>query len=716
MAIMGTNGADSLTGTKGSDRIDGRRGNDVLNGGDGADSLLGDAGDDILNGGNGGDRLNGGAGNDILNGGNGDDYLDGGAGIGDDTLRGGAGDDTYSYYTGRGKDRIVDTGGIDTLFISLAESLTVLSPWTTTTLANGTSFRGIEHLDVQVDGTADRVIVMNSGDDFVRFGARHPMGEDASYRDVNESQSVAYSVDLGAGDDNFFSSYSHAAHVIDGGAGLDHAAFDFFHAESGVAVSLAATDSGVPSLIRLTNIESLEVVGGSGDDSFIGGALSDSLFGGGGDDRLEGGDGEDLLVGHAGGDTILGGAGDDEIYGGRRPITNDESGDGPDLLYGDSGNDFIYTTSGDSADGGADIDRLYFASKRDTTFVFTDGAGSIDSDTTVANFEELSWRGGAEKDVVTGGARRDFLEGNDGNDTLKGAGGDDMLADGRGDDHLFGNSGDDILVRGTEFHYRDGSWTGTDVFDGGAGTDTVRFGTFGFYYHYYGHPIGPVDPDTDILDFYLFRDVAGSVTIDLVDQSKNAGLAEGLTLKSVEVIYGAAGEDDLRGADGADALHGHGSDDTLYGRAGKDRLDGGGGSDRLDGGSGNDRLDGGKGNDRLTGGLGADDLRGGTGADVFVFRSIEETTPGKSGRDTILDFRGADRIDLSAIDASTKTKGNQAFTFVGTDAFSKQAGELRYDKGKSGSYIRADVDGDGKSDFAIELDEVRSLTKGDFIL
>ena len=42
--------------------------------------------------------------------------------------------------------------------------------------------------------------------------------------------------------------------------------------------------------------------------------------------------------------------------------------------------------------------------------------------------------------------------------------------------------------------------------------------------------------------------------------------------------------------------------------------------------------------------------------------------------------RGTDRIDLSAIDANPgDAGGNDAFTFIGTGAFTNVAGELRYE-------------------------------------
>jgi hypothetical protein len=75
-----------------------------------------------------------------------------------------------------------------------------------------------------------------------------------------------------------------------------------------------------------------------------------------------------------------------------------------------------------------------------------------------------------------------------------------------------------------------------------------------------------------------------------------------------------------------------------------------------------------------------------------------------------------DRIDLSAIDASSKTSGNQAFFFKGTAAFSGAAGEVRYVKQASDTYIYADVNGDKKADLTIHLDDAVTLTKDYFIL
>ena len=80
--IVGTAGADVLTGTTadnaisglgGSDKLYGRAGNDTLDGGDGEDQLYGEAGTDVLKGGLGDDTLFGGAGADTIDGGEGYD-------------------------------------------------------------------------------------------------------------------------------------------------------------------------------------------------------------------------------------------------------------------------------------------------------------------------------------------------------------------------------------------------------------------------------------------------------------------------------------------------------------------------------------------------------------------------------------------------------------------------------------------------------------------
>lgn len=186
----------------------------------------------------------------------------------------------------------------------------------------------------------------------------------------------------------------------------------------------------------------------------------------------------------------------------------------------------------------------------------------------------------------------------------------------------------------------------------------------------------------------------------------------------IDILKGGAGSDVLIGGEGNDRLLGELGSDQLYGGDGVDVLDGGDGNDVLDGGSGNDRLVGGAGNDQLVGGLGADQLFGGAGADIFVFRSAGVSTVATASRDTIFDFDGVsgDRIDLRAIDANVRTAANDAFTLIGSEAFSKVAGELRYQQSAGDTFVLGDLNGDGKADFSIRFDAAISFTSGYFLL
>lgn len=143
-----------------------------------------------------------------------------------------------------------------------------------------------------------------------------------------------------------------------------------------------------------------------------------------------------------------------------------------------------------------------------------------------------------------------------------------------------------------------------------------------------------------------------------------------------------------------------------------------GGNDKITGGIYNDKLEGFGGNDVLYGRQGADKLYGSSGADVFTFKSIKDSTVSSSGRDTIYDFSASqrDKIDLRSMDSNTKTAGNQAFSFIGKNAFHDKAGELRYEKSGSGCLVSGDVNGDGSADFSIYLRNLTNLSKSYFLL
>jgi Ca2+-binding RTX toxin-like protein len=169
----------------------------------------------------------------------------------------------------------------------------------------------------------------------------------------------------------------------------------------------------------------------------------------------------------------------------------------------------------------------------------------------------------------------------------------------------------------------------------------------------------------------------------------------------------------LTGTSGNDILNGAGGNDTIMGLAGNDVLAGFAGADYLSGDAGSDQLNGGAGDDTLVGGAGRDELTGGAGSDLFRFVAFSESAVG-GNRDRILDFnRGAgDRIDLALIDANTALAGDQAFTFIGSAAFGRVAGQLRF----SGGVLQVDVNGDARADMDIAVQGVSSLLATDLML
>ena len=188
--------------------------------------------------------------------------------------------------------------------------------------------------------------------------------------------------------------------------------------------------------------------------------------------------------------------------------------------------------------------------------------------------------------------------------------------------------------------------------------------------------------------------------------------------KGEDTISGAAGDDTLRGGRGGEHMDGGGGEDLLIGSYGDDSLLGGDGDDRLFGSLGRDTLAGGLGDDYLMGGAnndvlrssdGADTLKGGVGWDRFEFFAADGQT------NVIIDFQsGAEKIDVSAIDADAGTGGDQAFAFV--SAFTDHAGEAvkTYNAVSGVTTVQFDVDGNGEADLVLKI--VAQTANGDFVL
>ena len=140
--------------------------------------------------------------------------------------------------------------------------------------------------------------------------------------------------------------------------------------------------------------------------------------------------------------------------------------------------------------------------------------------------------------------------------------------------------------------------------------------------------------------------------------------------------------------------------------SGNDVLNGNDAANKLLSQAGNDTVNGFGGNDAIYAAGGADTLTGGTGKDVFLYAEVTDSGVGL-GRDVITDFtRGEDKIDLDQMGGKT---------FIGTAAFSGQAGQVNYHAGDGVTVVRVDVDGDRQTDFEIELSGLLQLDTSDFI-
>jgi Ca2+-binding RTX toxin-like protein len=155
--------------------------------------------------------------------------------------------------------------------------------------------------------------------------------------------------------------------------------------------------------------------------------------------------------------------------------------------------------------------------------------------------------------------------------------------------------------------------------------------------------------------------------------------------------------------------------DMLFGSRGDDVLNGAGGYDTLLGGIGNDAINGGSGGDDIIGGAGRDVMNGGSGCDAFIYQAASDSTFGAS-HDVISDFTsGIDWIDLCGVDARTGTAGNQAFSWVGTAAFTG-VGQLRYEHVGGSTIVYGNTTGDATPEFQIELTGTLTLHAWDFVL
>ncbi|MCB2076197.1 MAG: sulfatase-like hydrolase/transferase [Novosphingobium sp.] len=288
-------GANTIDGGPGNDRLEGYRNNDTIDG---------KGGDDLIGGGIGNDRLIGGPGNDEIWGGTGVDTVVFDGPRSDWTI---TFDQRVTYVTSK-----VD-GSVDTLrditWLEFAD--VTVSVWT----LPGVSLTA---------GATGEVLVGTNGKDTLTGGPG---------ADFLDGLGGVDTMTGGAGDDEYGANYNDII-IEQPGGGYDHINLNTFISTTPYVLPANVESLGIKpdqESILTGNALDNRIYGGLEADVISGMDGNDYLAGSEGDDTLDGGEGDDRLMGASGIDLLEGGPGNDTL----------EGGGGPDTLNGGTGNDML---------------------------------------------------------------------------------------------------------------------------------------------------------------------------------------------------------------------------------------------------------------------------------------------------------------------------------------------------------------------------------------
>ena len=655
--------------------------------GGGANTVTTGAGDDQITSNGGNDKINGGDGIEYWTG----DYSASGtartfawnAATGAGTLTGGTtltSIESVNFTGGTGNDTVTIDGDVAAYYGSITtgdgnDSITLRA-------GNVQVFGGVGTDSLTLDFSADvngtSTSLSNSsaggfGGSFSAFGSSY------YYSGFHDVENV--SVLCGSGDDYVTIDptplASGATVSANGGAGNDWLTIDF-SALSNTSFVVGSTGAITSNRGSFANFENFYVTVGGGANTVTTGAGDDQITSNGGNDKINGGDGIEYWTGDysasgtartfawnaaTGAGTLTGGTTLTSIESvnftsgtGNDTVTIDgyNAGYGVSINTGDGDDAITLRVGGVGANGGAGTDALTLDFTAETNAVSV--SLSDNSDGGVYGSYSAFGYGGSFADF-----EKVIARGGSAGDWMSGAGGADTFFGNGGSDSLIGNAGNDSLDGGG----------GIDSMTGGLGNDT--------------YVVGAVADISTELAGEGTDTIRSSITLSL-SATERANI-ENLTLIGTAAI-------NATGSAVNNTLTGNAAGNVLTGLGGVDRLIGSGGADTLD---------------------------GGLGGDKFIYNAVGDSATGAA--DTIVAFDGlgaaaGDQIDLSKIDANTIIAADQAFSFIGTGAFTGTAGELHVVASGVDSLVQGDINGDAIADFEILVKNAAAANwaVGDFAL
>jgi Ca2+-binding RTX toxin-like protein len=757
--ILGGNGNDLLSGGDGNDFIDGQQGNDVTQLGAGDDVFQWDPGD----------------GSDVVEGQDGFDILLFNGAAANETFDISANAERLRFFRDVGNitmnlDNVEEIdlnalGGTDTITVAdlSGTDVTAVAISLAGTLGGSTGDNAFDQTIVNGSAGADEIEVRGQSGALALIGlpasvtinqseatdalvVKGGAGDDVIEAITLAAGNTTLTLDGGAGNDTLLG--SQGADTLLGGDGNDRYLVD--NAGDAVIESANAGIDTVFSSIHLRLSENVEGLDLQGDDDLQ--AYGNSL-----NNMLDGNVGNNILDGDAGADTMSGGFGNDVYFvDNAGDLALEDANDGNDAVFSTAhlrlsanvetlvlqgaadlqgyGNGLSNTLHGNAGsnilDGDAGVDAMLGGAGNDIYFVDNAGDGVIENANEgndvvfstahlrlSANVETLVLQGTADLQGF-GNGLSNTLHGNAGNNLLDGDAGADAMFGGAGNDIYFvDNAGDAVIesagqgndavfstahlqlsenvetlvLQGTADlqGYGNGQAnalhgnSGSNLLDGRGGADTMAGGA--------GNDVYFVDDAGDV----VIENVGGGT--DTVFATVNHTLAANVQ----NLVLQGAGN--LLGTGNAlnNTIHGNSGDNTLAGAAGPDQLFGA------------------QGNDALIGGAGVDNLFGGIGQDAFFFTgtNLDNLDTGRgANRDVIHDFSG-DLLHLVQIDANLNVATDQAFSFIGTNAFTA-AGQVRFfADGAGNTIVEGNMDNILGADFQIELRSFTGqLQTSDFLL